>query len=684
MAATPPPGYTPPPADLPQRGDRATFSNRVDAWVTWFSTVILTQLAAIVASAYANALEAAASALTAIDARDAGVLARDAAIAARNTAQGYRDTALTARDQAAASATAANDSRVLAQAAATAALSGIVTATSTTSNPIGLGDTTFTTQAGKQFAVNVPVIAVDAANPNNYISGTIKSYSGTTLVVTGARIGGSGTIANWNISVSGVMGVQGVQGLPGGVTGGNLTGALNELRGADITSGPTPDIWGTGNLHRVTSTDTITGFPAAPQAGAERVLWIDSVGTPITASANLIVVGGSTTLRTNDLVFIRALTTTTFVATIERADGTAVVAPPIYVPPRNMRIIQNTGPFVPTVTGWHRITIRGGTGRGGRAVANISRATGPGAPGTCIRWCYLTAGTGYLFNIGSGAPGSATVTGATQGASGNATTFAAPSGTMTANGGGGGAASVTGVVSLAGGPGGTATGGDLNLTGGRGGNITVTGTPGSISAIATGAGAVALYDVGYNGGDATLTATVTAGTTVIGTGGAGVGGDGGSISFTTTVASAAIKIFSAAGGAGGGVGAVTTNNTIQATAGVNALGEVSATTTPLVVAQLTATAGGTPAVDAGGTIAIPAPGGGGGAVLNPSNGFNQPPGGILSGGGAVVNTAVTNGSLNAASARFGASGGGIAVGDTTYVAATTGTGFAGFAIVEWS
>lgn len=55
---TTPPGYTPPPANLPQRGDRATFSARVDAWVTWFSTVILTQLAAMIANAYANAVDA--------------------------------------------------------------------------------------------------------------------------------------------------------------------------------------------------------------------------------------------------------------------------------------------------------------------------------------------------------------------------------------------------------------------------------------------------------------------------------------------------------------------------------------------------------------------------------------------------------------------------------------------------
>lgn len=62
---TTPPGYTPPPTDLPQRGDRATFSNRVDAWVTWFSTVILTQLAAMIANAFANATDAFNSAVAA-------------------------------------------------------------------------------------------------------------------------------------------------------------------------------------------------------------------------------------------------------------------------------------------------------------------------------------------------------------------------------------------------------------------------------------------------------------------------------------------------------------------------------------------------------------------------------------------------------------------------------------------
>lgn len=75
MAATPPPGYTPPPTNLPQRGVRATFSQYMDAWITWFSTVILTQLAAMIANAYANAADAFSSATTAQAAADGAIAA---------------------------------------------------------------------------------------------------------------------------------------------------------------------------------------------------------------------------------------------------------------------------------------------------------------------------------------------------------------------------------------------------------------------------------------------------------------------------------------------------------------------------------------------------------------------------------------------------------------------------------
>jgi len=50
-----PPAVTPPPALIPQRGDRTTFSVRMDAFITWFVAVIA-QLVALVTNCYNNAV----------------------------------------------------------------------------------------------------------------------------------------------------------------------------------------------------------------------------------------------------------------------------------------------------------------------------------------------------------------------------------------------------------------------------------------------------------------------------------------------------------------------------------------------------------------------------------------------------------------------------------------------------
>ena len=72
--------------------------------------------------------------------------------------------------------------------------------TSTTSLLIGTGSKSFGTQAGLGFVAGEWVKAASAANPANYMYGQVTSYSGTTLVVNVTVIGGSGTLADWNIS----------------------------------------------------------------------------------------------------------------------------------------------------------------------------------------------------------------------------------------------------------------------------------------------------------------------------------------------------------------------------------------------------------------------------------------------------------------------------------------------------
>jgi hypothetical protein len=94
-------------------------------------------------------------------------------------------------------------------------------ATSTTSVAIGTGSKSFTTQTGKNFVAGMRVnIASTAAPTVNAMYGIISSYNSGTgaLVVVVDAVIGSGTIADWTISLSGLTGV---------VTGAGFTPTLN-------------------------------------------------------------------------------------------------------------------------------------------------------------------------------------------------------------------------------------------------------------------------------------------------------------------------------------------------------------------------------------------------------------------------------------------------------------------------
>jgi len=89
-----------------------------------------------------------------------------------------------------------------------------------------------------------------------------------------------------------------------------------------VASAATPDIWtGTGSLIEFTGSATVTGFAAAPQAGASRLL--HCTGTPtFIHSANLLVPGHvSYVASASDLITVTALTTTHFRLEVTRADG---------------------------------------------------------------------------------------------------------------------------------------------------------------------------------------------------------------------------------------------------------------------------------------------------------------------------------------------------------------------------
>ena len=315
MARVTPPPIDPVPTPPIQRGDRATFSSRVDAFIRWLTTAVA-QFQAAATNVYNNTVDAFQSATS------ASTSAGNAAASA---------------GQAATSATAASSSAAASEASSIASqgYAAGLSATSTTSLTISAGSKTFT-GAGlvvKQFTVGQILRAVNPTNTAQWMAGAVTAYtsngasSSLTLDVTDVNAATSGqTVANWSISISGVKGPQGAT---GGVNGGNLTGALNKRRATnDVASASTIDIWsGSGNYIGVTGTATITGFTAAPQAGASRRLLIAGLSF-ITSGANLSVKGGATSvplpLYPGDEIYVVAETATKFQATVFRADGTSV------------------------------------------------------------------------------------------------------------------------------------------------------------------------------------------------------------------------------------------------------------------------------------------------------------------------------------------------------------------------
>lgn len=176
-----------------------------------------------------------------------------AASASATSAASSAATATTQATNAATSATAAAASATSAAASATAAASAVLgfQDTSSSSVAIGTGAKTFTVSAGKLFAVGQELMIASAANVANYMHGQVTGYSGTTLNVTVTDIGGSGTKADWVISVSGTQGPTGATGATGSTgatgagvpTGGSTGQVLKKNSNADYDT-----VWGAAAL----------------------------------------------------------------------------------------------------------------------------------------------------------------------------------------------------------------------------------------------------------------------------------------------------------------------------------------------------------------------------------------------------------------------------------------------------
>jgi len=186
-----------PPA--PSRTDPDTFSSKSDA--------LLGALDGFVTETNTVAGECVTNAATATT--QAGIATTQAGIATTE-AGNAATSAGTATTQAGIATTQASNAAASAVNASTYAAA--LQATSTTSLLIEIASKSFTTQSGKQFAAGQWVVAVSAANNANYMFGQVTSYASTTLVVNVTVIGGIGTLADWNIYLSGPQGATGATG----------------------------------------------------------------------------------------------------------------------------------------------------------------------------------------------------------------------------------------------------------------------------------------------------------------------------------------------------------------------------------------------------------------------------------------------------------------------------------------
>ena len=164
------------PPTAPSTSDPGTFASRADALVAWHATNV-----------------------TELDALQTDVAAK------QSTASAAAITATTQAGNASTSASTAQTQAEASEASAASALNAPGTsATSTTSTLIGTGSKAITIQTAKAFSVGQTVVLASAANVVNQMIGQITAHnSGTgSLTVNVSAVGGSGTYADWVVSLS--------------------------------------------------------------------------------------------------------------------------------------------------------------------------------------------------------------------------------------------------------------------------------------------------------------------------------------------------------------------------------------------------------------------------------------------------------------------------------------------------
>lgn len=326
-----------------------------------------------------------------------------------------------------------------------------LTATSTTSVLISIGSKTFTTQSDKQFQAGQTLKIVSTVNSENFMIADVTSYSTTSLVVNVTSIGGSGTLASWNISLSGIKGDTGATGA-NGTNGSVITGGATNINGLIKGNGTTlssatvradyaePTTYlATGLLKNTTGTGVHTiAIPGTDYSVVGSVIPIvdgtATVGVSLTAAR-------SDHIHPTDTTRQAVLTSGTTIKTVNSisllGSGDIAIQP---IPSTVVLITSGTSWTVPAGVTRIRVRLVGGGGGGYSTGSNSNTIYASAAGGGyCESIMTVTPGNTISLSIGAGGVGSTANTGGSGMTAGGTTTF----GALSATGGAPGGASVS-------------------------------------------------------------------------------------------------------------------------------------------------------------------------------------------------------------------------------------------------
>jgi len=414
-----------PPSRADSPGD---FSAKADA--------LLGALPAFVTEA--NALQADVNAKQATATDQAGIAAAQAGVA--TTQAGVATTQAAAAAASAASALAAPGTN----------------ATSATSVAVGTGAKSLTIQPGKSLAIGMSVVIAATASPANRMTGYVTAYDAGTgaLTVMASAAAGSGTFADWTVSLGGIP-------LPAATLAEMQAGTQVDAR-AMSPANIEQAIFSIGKRLAVSERSANTGLAQADKAKFIRIT-SGTFAQTLDTSASLgagwwcyIFNSGSGTITVTPAgaETIDGLTTRSLypgAALILQCNGVSFSTLPIIKAPRVELLTSGTSWVAPA--GCYAVRYRmvgGGGGGGGSAASSTPGASG----GYCEGVATTSPGATYAYAVGAGG---AAGSGSNSGGSGGSTTMFG----ATAGGGAGGTYSgATAVIN-----GGSASGGTINVAG---------------------------------------------------------------------------------------------------------------------------------------------------------------------------------------------------------------------------